>query len=59
MKVRSSRFVLVGDVLYKRGFSRPYLRFLIPGEADYVMREVHERVCENHSEAHSLVHKLI
>ena len=59
MKVQSSRFVLVGDVLYKRGFSRPYLKFLIPGEADYVMREVHEGVCENHSEVHSLVHKLV
>ena len=26
---------------FKRGFSHPYLRCLIPEEADYVMREVH------------------
>ena len=26
MKVQASRFVLIRDVLYKRGFSRPYLR---------------------------------
>ena len=59
MKVQASRFVLIRDVLYKRGFSRPYLRCLSHDEADYVMKEVHEGICGNHSEARSLVHKLI
>ena len=51
LKVRASRFVLIRDVLYKRGFSRPYLRCLSHKEADYVMKEVHERICGNHSGA--------
>ena len=59
LKVQASRFVLIKDVLYKRGFSRPYLRCLCHEEADYVMREVHEGICGNHSGAQSLVHKLI
>ena len=59
LKVQSTRFVLIRNVLYKRGFSCPYLRCLTPEEADYVMREVHEGVCGNHSGACSLVHKLI
>ena len=59
MKVQTSRFVLIRDVLYKRGFSRPYLRCLSHDEADYVMREVHEGIYGNHSGAWSLVHKLI
>lgn len=59
LKVQASRFVLIKDVLYKRGFSRPYLRCLCQEEADYVMREVHEGICGNHSGARSLVHKLI
>ena len=59
MKVQASRFVLIRDVLYKRGFSRPYLRCLSHDEADYVMREVHEGICGNHTGARSLVHKLI
>ena len=58
-KVQASRFVLIKDVLYKRGFSRLYLKCLIPEKVDYVMREVHERVCRNHSRSRSLVHKLI
>ena len=28
LKVRATRFVLINDTLYKRGFSRPYLRCL-------------------------------
>ena len=59
LKFQASRFVLIKDVLYKRGFSRPYLRCLSREEADYVMREVHEGICGNHSGARSLVHKLI
>ena len=45
LKFQASRFVLIKDVLYKRGFSRPYLRCLSREEADYVMREVHEGIC--------------
>ena len=59
LKLQASRFVLINVVLYKRGFSRPYLRCLCYEEADYIMREVHEGICGNHSGAQSLVHKLI
>ena len=34
-------------------------KVLIPDKADYVMREVYERVCGNHLGAQLLVHKLI
>ena len=59
LKVQASRFILIKDVLYKRGFSRPYLRCLVPEEAEYVMREIHKGICGNYSGARSLVHKLI
>ena len=59
LKVQASRFVLMKDVLYKRGFSRPYLRCLVPEEVEYIMREVHEGICGTHSKARLLVHKLI
>ena len=59
LKVQATRFVLIKDVLYKRGFSRPYLKCLGNEEADYVMREVHEGICGNHSGSRSLVHKLV
>ena len=59
LKVQASLFVLIKDILYKKGFSHPYLRCLGPEEANYVMREVHEGICGNHSGARSLVQKLI
>uniref|UniRef100_A0A2N9E2N4 RNase H type-1 domain-containing protein n=1 Tax=Fagus sylvatica TaxID=28930 RepID=A0A2N9E2N4_FAGSY len=57
-RIRASRFQLLGGILYKMGFSKPHLRCLSPEEANYVIREVHEGVCGNHSEARSLAHKL-
>ena len=51
LKVQASRFVLIKDVLYKRGFSCPYLMCLGPEEANYVMREIHKGICRNHSGA--------
>ena len=59
LKVRAARYVLMDEVLYKRGFSQPYLRCLAPDEANYVLREVHEGACGNHSGARSLIHKVI
>ena len=46
-------------VLYKRGFSQPYLRCLAPDEANYILRKVHERAYGNHSGARALVHKVV
>ncbi|XP_030928927.1 uncharacterized protein LOC115955035 [Quercus lobata] len=59
VRVRSARYVLMNGVLYKRGFSQPYLRCLAPDDANYVLREVHEGACGNHSGARSLVHKVV
>ena len=54
LKVRASRFLMLQGILYKRSFSLPYLRCLAPDEAKYVMREIHEGICGNHSEARAL-----
>ena len=59
LRIRSARYVLLNDALYKRGFSQPYLRCLSPDEASYMLREVHEGACENHSRARSLIHKVV
>ena len=59
LKVQASRFVIIKDVLYKRGFSYLYLKCLGPEEVEHIMREVHKGICGNHSGAQSLVLKLI
>nr|XP_023900752.1 uncharacterized protein LOC112012608 [Quercus suber] len=59
LRVKSARYILMDEVLYKRGFSQPYLRCLAPDEANYVLREVHEGASGNHSGARSLGHKVV
>ena len=59
LRIRAAKYVLINKVLYKRGFSQPYLRCLSPDESNYVLREVHEGACGNHSAARALVHKVI
>lgn len=51
LRVKSARYVLMDEVLYKRDFSQPYLRCLAPDEANYILKEVHEGVCGNYSGA--------
>uniref|UniRef100_A0A2N9EDC4 Integrase catalytic domain-containing protein n=1 Tax=Fagus sylvatica TaxID=28930 RepID=A0A2N9EDC4_FAGSY len=53
LRIRASHFQLLGGTLYKMGFSRPHLRCLSPEEANYVIREVHEGICGNHSRGQS------
>ena len=57
IQIRVARFVIIDDLLYKRGYSLPYLRCTNSEEADYVLREIHEKVCENHAGARSLARK--
>ncbi|XP_050241072.1 uncharacterized protein LOC126689967 [Quercus robur] len=59
LRIKAARYVLMDEVLYKRGFSQPYLRCLAPDEANYVLREVHEGTYGNHSGARSLIHKVV
>ena len=59
LRVKAARYVLMDEVLYKRGFSQPYLRCLAPDEVNYVLREVHEGACGNHSGAKSLIQEVV
>ena len=59
LRIKAAKYVLIDEVLYKRGFSQPYLRCLALDESNYVLKEVHEGACGNHSGARALVHKVI
>ena len=59
LRIRSAKYVLVDEMLYKKGFSKPYLKCLALNEANYVLRKVHEGACGNYSGARALVHKVV
>ena len=49
IRVRSSRFTILNDELYKKGVFPTYSKCLGSEDAMYVLREIHERVYGNHS----------
>ena len=59
MQRRASRYVLRQGELYKRSFSLPLLKCLGPEKAEYVLAEVHEGVCGNHSGGRALAQKIV
>ncbi|XP_050256370.1 uncharacterized protein LOC126701950 [Quercus robur] len=59
VKKRVARFTILNDVLYKRGFSMPYLKCVDEDEAKYILEEVHGGVCGDHAGPRSLVNKVI
>ena len=59
LKIKAARFTIYNNRLYKRSFSGPLLRCLSPKEAKYVMIELHEGECGNHSGSRSLCNKIL
>jgi len=57
IKVQVTRYSLLEEILYKRGYSEPLLKCLSKTKAEYVMKEIHEGVCINHYGGRILVHK--
>ncbi|KAI5328567.1 hypothetical protein L3X38_027964 [Prunus dulcis] len=41
LRYRSARYTVINDVLYKRGYTTPYLKCLTAEQGDYVLREIH------------------
>ena len=59
VQIRATRFILIDDPFYRQGYSLPYLHCVNKEEANYVLREIHKRVCGNHAGASSLARKAL
>ena len=59
LKYRAARYTLLDGLLYHRGFTLPLLRYLDDEEANYVLREIHEGICRNHSRVRTLAFKAL
>ena len=57
VRIQASRFTLIGNDLYRSSFGGPYLRCLIQQEIQYVLSELHEGICGNHSGGRTLAHR--
>ena len=59
LRARSVRFTIHRGTLYKRGFSTPILNCVGKIDANYMIREVHEGICDNHIRARFLAAKTL
>ena len=59
VKKRATRFTILNNTLYKRGFFMPYLKFVDEEEAKYILEEIHEGVYRDHAGPRSLIRKVI
>ena len=59
IRARSARFTNHKGSLYKRGFFTPILKCIAGKDTEYVLREVHEGICENHIGARALAGKVL
>ncbi|KAL0362156.1 UNVERIFIED_CONTAM: hypothetical protein Scaly_1170800 [Sesamum calycinum] len=59
IRTRATRFTMIRGELYKRGFSQPYLKCLDPERTEYILKEIHEGSCGNHSGGRSLAGKIL
>ncbi|CAL8094090.1 unnamed protein product [Prunus armeniaca] len=57
LRYRSARYVVINDIIYRRGYTTPYLKCITAEQGDYVLREIHGGVCGDHLGSRSLAHK--
>ena len=58
-RLKAACYVLYDDKLYKCGYSILLLKCMTPSEADYIIKEIHEGICGNHTRGQSLVFKAL
>nr|KYP33774.1 Gypsy retrotransposon integrase-like protein 1 [Cajanus cajan] len=59
MRMRSAKFAIVGDELFKRGVSSPLLKCLTVPRAAYVVEEIHRGISGMHSGARSMASRVL
>nr|XP_017245025.1 PREDICTED: uncharacterized protein LOC108216700 [Daucus carota subsp. sativus] len=59
LRYKAARYVDYEGSLYKRGFNQPLLKCIGGDECNYILREVHEGICGNHSGGSSLAQKIL
>ncbi|KAL2234291.1 UNVERIFIED_CONTAM: Retrovirus-related Pol polyprotein from transposon [Sesamum indicum] len=58
LRIKATRFTMIESELYKRTADGPLLKCLNDEQAEYVLKEIHEGSCGNHSGARSLAQKV-
>lgn len=58
LRMKSARYSMFGGHLYRKSFSRPFLRCLGPKAALKMMAKMYESFCGNHLGGRSMAHRI-
>ncbi|GJS44523.1 hypothetical protein Tco_0569566 [Tanacetum coccineum] len=59
IKIKARQYTMINRVLYRKSFLEPWLRYVSPIQAEYIVKEIHEGSCSMQSGPRSLVAKAI
>ena len=59
LKLKTARYIIYDEILYKRGFSTLLLKYVDLEEENYILKVIHGRICGNHAGGQSLAHKAL
>ena len=59
LRLKATCYMLYDEKLYKRGYSMPFLKCVLPMEVNNIIWEIHEGTCGNHAEGQSLAFKAL
>ena len=59
VRYKATNFVIIGYILYKRGFLLPLFRCVHPSEVGYVLQDVQEGSCASHVGGLSLAKRIV
>ncbi|XP_015962573.1 uncharacterized protein LOC107486538 [Arachis duranensis] len=54
-----AKYTIIQGQLFKKGLNQPLLKYLHPGQTDYVLSEVHEGCCSHHIGGKALAQKIV
>ena len=59
LRLKAAHYVLYDDKLFRRGYSMPLMKCVLPMEAKNIMWEIHEGIYGNQAGGQSLVFKAL
>ena len=59
LRLKAARYVLYDDKWYRRAYSMPFLKCILPMEVKNIMWEIHDGTCGNHARGQSLAFKAL
>ena len=57
LQLKAARYMLYDDKLYRKGYSMPLLKWILPTEVKNIMCEIDEGTCGNHAGGQSQAFK--